>query len=382
VPTTPRADDAVPARIADGPVARRRVVLATLASGAPMGQQVYERQLAAALQAASTAWDVDERRVHPLRDRSATGPRLPLTLVASLPRSLRAAVGSLAYGAADLVHRQDLRLPPRLGPAVLTVHDLAPLHFPDEGHLPPNWEVEVRRATAVVTASDAIADELVERCHIARPVVIGHGVDPDVLTAAPLGPDGLGRLGIAAPYVLHLGGSTERKNLGELADAWRSLSGREPDLTLVLCGPQDSRRDAHFAGLPRCVLTGHLPRADVLGLLRAAAAVVVPSRYEGFGLPVLEAMAARVPVVVSRRSSLPEVCGSDGILVEPDAAGIVGGIVRALHDASVRSMVDRAAARARRATWARAAQLHLQLYDRLVAQRPGRRRASRYHADA
>lgn len=347
-----------------------------------MGQQVYERQLAAALQVASTSWEVDERRVHPLRDRSATGQRLPLTAVASLPRSLRAAVGSLVYGPADLVHRQDLRLPTRLGPEVLTVHDLAPLHFPDEGRLPPNWEVEVRRATAVVTASDAIADELAERCRITRPAVIPHGVDPDVFAATPLGPDTLGRLGVVPPYVLHLGGSTERKNLGELAAAWKSLAGREPDLTLVLCGPEDHRRNAHFAGLPRCVLTGHLPRADVLGLLRAAAVVVVPSRYEGFGLPVLEAMAARVPVVVARRSSLPEVCGPDGILVEPDATGIAGGVVRALHDASVRSMVDRAAARAQRATWARAAQLHLQLYDRLVPQRPKGRRTGRYHAGA
>lgn len=102
-------------------------------------------------------------------------------------------------------------------------------------------------------------------------------------------------------------------------------------------GPADPRRDRLFAGHQRTVRTGRLDDTAALGVLSAASALVVPSTYEGFGLPALEGMAAGVPVVAARRSSLPEVCGEAAYLVEPDGPGLAAGIEAAVAGGRRRS---------------------------------------------
>ena len=344
-----------------------RLVLASLATSVAMGQQAYERNLAAALgRVAGDAWQVRECPVHSLRSRATTGRRLPLRAVAGLPAPAARWAGRLTYGPAEVVHRLDLRLPPAGVPEVLTVHDLAPLHFADEGALPPGWRQSVRRA-AVVVAPSVFAAAEIEAATGVRPVVVHHGADRDLAEAEPLGRVELAALGIRHPYVLHAGGSTARKNLAGLAEAWRAVHRSRPDCMLVLCGPADARRDALFAGVGGTVRPGHLPRSTLAGLRRGAALVVVPSTYEGFGLPALEAMTAGVPVVAAARGALPEIVGDAGLLVEPTGPALADGILAALSDPAVGARAARNRDRARSRTWDDVATDHLALYRRALA---------------
>jgi len=184
----------------------------------------------------------------------------------------------------------------------------------------------------------------------------------DTAPVDPLDERELEALGIRPPYVLHAGGATRRKNLDALAAAWRRL---DADGTLVLCGPQHPARERLLADLPRAIYLGHLDHALTVRLMRSAEAVVVPSLYEGFGLPALEAMAVGTPVVAARRGALPEVCGGAAILVEPPAEGLAEGLAEALADgARLRELGPR---RAAAFTWERAAAQTLAAYEEALA---------------
>lgn len=333
-----------------------------------MGQQVYEEHIVRAIAAVSqSTWDVKVRTVCSLRSSDPADVRLPLRLSSSLPLGLQKMVGRAVYGSSDLVHRTDLRIPSGPDPEVLTIHDLAALRYPDEGTLSERMARSARQAAVVVTVSEFSAAEIEATLGISRPVVIPNGFDPDLLEATPLNPRQLEALGIGPRFVLNVGGATIRKNLDGLAGAWRNLATAEPDLHLVLCGPPHPRRTELFAELPRCHLLGWVERKTVIGLLRAASAVVTPSVYEGFGLPVLEAMAVGTPVVAARRASLPEVCGDDAVLVEPDGEALAAGITTVLHDPCIPSMVERARRRALTFTWERAGLRYVELYERTLA---------------
>jgi glycosyltransferase involved in cell wall biosynthesis len=347
----------------------RSVTWVTMASAQPMGQQRYEECLQGALrQRAGEGWGFSARRVVSLRSPDRDGVRLPLRALATAPRLATGAVGQLAYGRSRLVHRFDLRLPPRLGREVVTVHDLAPLHFEDEGRLSARALASTRGAAGVICGSQFAADEIDTVLRPRRIWVVPHGVGEEIGRAAPMTPAELDAHGIAGRFVLHAGGTTRRKNLEALAAAWKRVAARCPDTTLALCGLANPRRERLFGHIPETHFLGYLGRAEVARLMRSAAAVVVPSLYEGFGLPALEGMAAGVPVVAANQGPLPEVCGAAALLVPPTADGIADGLVELLTDgrraATLRALgPERAAA----FSWSSAAEATLAAYEEALA---------------
>ncbi|MRX43678.1 glycosyltransferase family 4 protein [Agromyces kandeliae] len=348
-----------------------RLTIATIATDTPMGAQAYQEQVAG--RAASALSAVDERDwryrrlvLRSLRSGLAGNRRLPLGRIARASASQRRAVGRLLYAGDSVVHRMALELPPAPHADVITVHDVVAWRFPDESAPVPAAIEEARRAAAVICVSEFSAREAVELLGIREPHVVHNGVDTRFFDAAPLDSAAKHAHGLPERYVLHAGGATRRKNLEALAEAWPLVHRERPELELVLAGPAHPRRTALFDGMPGTRLVGRLPDAVMPGLVAGAEVVVVPSLYEGFGLPALEAMAANVPVVAAATSSLPEVVGDAGILVEPTGPAIAAGLLDATGGSRLDAMIDAGRARAGEFTWERCAEAHARVWASLA----------------
>lgn len=342
-----------------GRVPPTAVTVAFVASAEQMGQQQYESQLIAAL-TARDAIAIRARGIRSMRSRGGSGPRVSLNVAARLPFWMQPILARRAYGRGALVHRLDARLP-AASSDVLTIHDVAPLVFEDEGPWPRHATLSARRAAAVIVPSQASEREVRTKLGVARVHVIPPGVDPACWHAAPLTRDDRQRLGGVDQYIVYAGGSSERKNLRVLAESWQRTAEHTPDFDLLICGPDSVTKQRLFGDLPRCRLLGMVDRDLLLRLLRDSIAVVVPSTYEGFGLPVLEAMAAGTVVVASRASALPEVAGDAALLVDPTADGLAAGIAAARACGRERR-VDAGRRWAERFSWAETARRHVELY--------------------
>ncbi|HST46565.1 glycosyltransferase family 4 protein, partial [Jatrophihabitans sp.] len=175
-------------------------------------------------------------------------------------------------------------------------------------------------------------------------------------------------------FVAFLGTLEPRKNVPALIRGWVSacarIDGRPPALVLAGGAGWDRELDAAVAAVPaglRLLRPGYLPLADLPGLLGAAAVVAYPSLGEGFGLPVLEAMACGAAVLTTRRLALPEVGGDAVAYTEPDDASIADALGRLLTDPELRARLSRAGlVRARGFSWAACAQAHLAGYEKAL----------------
>lgn len=252
---------------------------------------------------------------------------------------------------------------------VVTVPDLTPLHFPRRGleKLYFRWVLGpvVRRARRVLVYSGHTAEDVARNLGVPRERidVTPLGVEADLGRARPA--DEIARvgaaLGLAPGYVLCLANPKPHKNVAVLLEAWRRARP-EADLALV-CAQADWLREA-LAGLERVHRLEHVPEGDLATLYQGASALVIPSLYEGFGLPAAEAMAAGTPVIAARAASLPEVVGEDALLFEPRSAEeLAAALTRLLGDAGLREdLARRGRERARRWTWEETARLHLRAY--------------------
>lgn len=275
------------------------------------------------------------------------------------------------------------------GRFVVTIHDLFPYQFPEiHSRRVPRFTNQAllssaaKRAETIITPSRATAEEVSRRFPsradrvVAIPEAAGGRFEPE---RVPEAEDAWQRyFGIRPPYFLFLGQWKAYKNVPLLIKAFASLHRRRPDTQLVI-GGHDARHPEipeAAASLPAgsVVLPGHLPDDAIPDLYRGAAAVVVASRAEGFGLPVLEAMACGVVVICSDIPVLHEVAGDVAIFADPNNdESFASAMLGALDHAAMTDRIARGIERARRFSWRKAADETLRVYERALARRPSTR---------
>jgi glycosyltransferase involved in cell wall biosynthesis len=285
----------------------------------------------------------------------------------------------LRLGGADLYHGV-LNVMPLAGrvPSVVTIHDLSPFLFPQTfrrvNRTYTRWAIRVacRRAAHLIAVSEFTKQEIVRWLHVPpeRITVTHNGVD------ARFGPpdpaeleDFRRRQGLPERFILFVGTLEPRKNLPTLLEAYARIA-RDTDAPLIIGGGKGWLYDTIFAKVSELNLGDRVRFAgfledDELPLWYAAASVfTLPSLYEGFGIPLIEAMACGTPVVTTSSSSLPEVVGDAGLIVPPtDADQLGAALLRALNDQELREELrQRGLAQARKFSWIDMAERTLAVY--------------------
>ena len=324
-----------------------------------------------------------------------TGRGQPRAGVINLPGSDRLP-GLLSLGQAqialaarraglDLVYDPTGTLPILLAGVrrVATIHDVIPYVYPRASTLLDRliyrfWlPVAVRQLDAVITVSEQSKADIIRYLP----------VNPDNVVVIPNGVDGrfrvtperesrpvLDRYGIVSPFILYVGSLALRKNLERLIDAYAQLRRWSQRWTLVVVGAQSWNKTAIFEKvqelelLPSIHFTGFIADPDLPALYSGADLFVFPSLYEGFGIPVLEAMACGTPVVTSNCTSLPSVAGDAAVLVDPTSAeSISSGMRHVLENpALAESLRSQGLVRARDFTWEKVAQEVTMVYERVI----------------
>jgi glycosyltransferase involved in cell wall biosynthesis len=262
---------------------------------------------------------------------------------------------------------------------VVTIHDLGYLHFPgahpalSRRYLDLSTRWSARAARRVIAVSAATRDDLVAILQVppAKISVVHHGVRSVACLPEPAMRATLERLGVAQPYVLFVGTVQPRKNLQRLIRAFARVGAAGLPHRLVIAGRlgwfiEPIRAEVAALGLTERVrFTGYVPDGDLPALYRGADAFAFPSLYEGFGMPALEALACSVPVVASNTTSLPEIVGDAGLLVDPlDEVAIGAALVRVLADAPLRARLAVAGPeRATHFSWERCARATLAVLE-------------------
>ena len=279
----------------------------------------------------------------------------------------------------DVFHGTDFAVPYLpLRASVLVVHDLSPWK---QGPGRARAAARIRQrtpyllklATQITTHSEAIRSELSDF----------FGIAPSKITAIPLAAAGtfcrpagsnvterLRRLGISRPYLLFVGDRNERKNLQGLVDAWRGLRKNGKKVSLVLVG-KPGLAEIEALEEPGLHVFGPLDDKEIEDLLSGALAFVYPSLYEGFGLPVLEAMKAGAPVVTSEDPAISEVAGGAALQVDVTSREkLTRALVEVITSSPLRTRLkERGSRRASQFTWRSTAVLTHAVYDKAIRRR-------------
>ncbi len=278
----------------------------------------------------------------------------------------------LAIGRSDVFHASNqVHHAPKRARLTATVHDLTAFLMP-ELHTPGNVRADatfaeriLKRAGGLIAVSENTRQDAIRVLGIApeKIATIYSGIPDEYFDAPPTRR--------AKPYVLFVGAIEPRKNLETLLDAWRGLSADlRAAFDLVIAGPMGWAPESTQTRIrSEAAYLGYVPEAQLPGLIAGATAFVYPSLYEGFGFPVAQAMAARVPVVTSNVSCLPEVTGGGALLVDPRSASeIAAAIARLLESETLRTELSTCGReRATRFRWETCAAQSLEFFRRVAA---------------
>lgn len=307
---------------------------------------------------------------------------------AFLPESVKSSLGaSIASRTQDVIH-----IPSQMGfflpvscAKVLTVHDLTPYLFP--GMYPFAWgflyryllPLILRRVDMVITDSRSAKRDIMEHMGVPETKIrtIYLGVDTERYKVLPLSyvEPARQKYQLDFPYILYVGNLAPRKNIPTLLKAFHVVSQESrSNYKLVIVGQKAWKDQPIFPIFntvraldlqDKVIFLGYVPEEDLPGIYNAASLFVFPSIYEGFGLPPLEAMMCGVPVITSNSSSLPEVIGDAGIMVDPyDSAALAVAINQALTEDSLRTtLIRKGLERAKLFSWQKCAEETVAVYE-------------------
>ena len=265
-------------------------------------------------------------------------------------------------GPLDVLHFSDWMYPAqRAGVRATTIYDLVPLRFPDSVH-PRTRSMHTAKYTNAVRTCDLI---VAISNHTAKDITALLGYPPERIQVAYPGVDAVFSADgpgadVGGPYVLTIATDEPRKNLAGMLEAFAHLRARQPDLRLVVVG--ETRRNRRLAPTAGIDVRGFVSERELAALYRGASVFALPSLFEGFGMPVVEAMASGTPAVVSAHPSLDEASGDAALRADASQPEeFAAAIERALE--SRQRLVPRCLEHARRFTWRTCAQTVLSGYE-------------------
>jgi glycosyltransferase involved in cell wall biosynthesis len=326
-----------------------------------------------------------EDKMPPFERRTFRDCHLPVRVLNSLwQRRRRPTLDFFFRTDLDLTHSATPLILPTKGKKVITVHDTFFMDYPDRAGEEAGRvffrlaAASFRDADGIVTPSTVTSIELVSRFAVdeKKVKVVHHGLDKRFIEDVPA--DELmatrERFRLPTSFLLFVGAQVPRKNLVRLVEALKIIHLNGLWIPLVLVGPggEDSeaiRSKAEHLGIGRWVIsTGYLEERDVRNAYRLATAFVLPSLCEGFGMPLIEAMASGIPVAASQVSAIPEVCRDAAVYFRPDnAESMAEKVAAVVEDETLRQrLIEKGKKRAQDFSWGKAAAQTLAFYDSVM----------------